>query len=84
MRKMLFLLLLFPLVASAQRDDWDLAYQKNTPDSLTRPIHLPERDYNPYFSYYDTMRYESAIRVVVIREDSIYRKLFWRYTYTND
>ncbi len=84
MRKMLFLLFFCPLLTSAQQDDWDIAYLKHRPDSLTQAIQMPERDYNPHYNYQGETNYKSRIRVVVIGTDSVYRKLFWRYTYTDD
>src|SRR5258705_12296659 len=84
MKKMLFLLLLWPVLIKAQRTEWDIAFLKNVPDSLTRPIHMPERDYNPRFRYDDTVSYFQKSRVFIVRSDSVYHELFWRYTYTND
>ena len=85
MRKMLFLLLLFPLFLHAQRPEYERAFFKSIPDSLTRPIHMPERDYNPNFNFDYTIDYrQKNNRVVVITSDSVYRKLFWRYVYTQD
>jgi hypothetical protein len=85
MRKMLFVCLLFPLAAVAQRSkDYEIAYWKHKPDSLTRPIHMPERDYNPHYQYEGSISNRQQVRVVIIGSDTIYRKLFWRYIYTND
>ena len=84
MKKMLFFLLLFPVLIKAQQTEWDIAFLKSIPDSLTRPIHMPERDYNPRIRYDDTVSYFQKSRVFIVRSDSVYRELFWRYTYTND
>jgi len=45
---------------------------------------MPERDYNPHFRYDDTISYFQKSRVFIVRSDSVYKELFWRYTYTND
>jgi hypothetical protein len=86
MKQWCFLFLLCPALAMAQRIEWDIAYTKMIPDSLTRPIHMPPRDYNPHLRYDTgvTPGYEVKKRIVVIQSDSMYRQFFWRYTYTND
>jgi len=85
MRKMLFLLLLFPVLSQAQQSEYEKAFFKSVPDSLTHLIHLPERDYNPNFHFDYTIDYsQKNNRVVIITSDSVYRKIFWRYVYTQD
>ncbi|MBL7746950.1 MAG: hypothetical protein JNM19_05945 [Chitinophagaceae bacterium] len=84
MRKIIFLLLACPVLASAQRKEWDIAFLKSIPDSLTQPIHMPPRDYNPTFSYDDNISYGQKSRVFVVTSDSVYHQLFWRYIYTQD
>ena len=85
MRKMLFLLLLSPFLSQAQRPEYDKAFFSSIPDTLTQPIHLPERDYNPNFNFNNKVDYrQKNNRVVVITSDSVYRKIFWRYVYTQD
>jgi hypothetical protein len=82
MRKMLFLLLLFPLFSQAQHTEWDIAYNKYIPPNLGKPIHMPERTYNPIIDTIDFRQTDR--RVVVVSEDSVYRKLFSNYIYTKD
>jgi hypothetical protein len=86
MKKLLLLLLLFPSLVIAQRIEWDIAFSKNIPDSLTKPIHMPERDYNPGLGYDNgnEVSYRTKERVVIISSDSLYRQFFWRYKYTDD
>jgi hypothetical protein len=86
MKQLFFLFLLLPLLADAQHAEWDIAFNKSIPDSLTQPIHMPVRDYNPYLAYEgsDTVNYKLKSRVIIIRSDTLYRKFFWRYVYTND
>jgi hypothetical protein len=84
MRMVIFLFLALPFYSRSQSSKWDIAFLKNIPDSLTQPIHLPERDYNPYFNIDETVSYHQKSRVFIIKSDSLYRKLFWRYTYTID
>ena len=82
MKQVLFLLLLLPLLSTAQRKEWIDTYNKSIPEGLGKPIHLPQRDYNPIIDTIDFRQKEN--RVVVITEDSVYKKLFWRYVYTKD
>ena len=84
MKQVLFLLLLAPLFSEAQRREWDIAYYKSIPQELGKPIHMPDRDYNPNFDWEETYNYRQKSRVYIISSDSIYRKLFWRYVYTQD
>jgi hypothetical protein len=86
MKKLLLLFLLFPLSAEAQRTEWDIAFFKSIPDSLTQPIHMPVRDYNPSQSHddIDIIHYKTKSRVVIIRSDTAYKKFFRHYIYTND
>lgn len=84
MKQLLFLLLLTPLFSIAQRTEWDIAYNKSIPDGLGKPVHMPERDYNPHYQIDDTINYRQKSRVHIINSDSVYRKLFWRYVYTKD
>jgi hypothetical protein len=86
MKRLLLLFFLCPLVAAAQRTEWDIAYNKNIPDSLTKPIRMPERDYNPHLQYDigDTPNYKVKKRVVVIQSNDRYKQFFWRYIYNND
>ena len=80
---MLFLLLLYPFFANAQRSDYDIAFLKSIPDSLTWPIHMPERDYSD-FTYDVITDHKERRKVLIIESDSIYRKLFSKYRYTDD
>jgi hypothetical protein len=86
MKQLLFLFLLFPSLAEAQRTEWDIAFKKSIPDSLTQPIRMPERDYNPHLAYEgsDTVNYKSESRVIIIGSAALYKQFFWRYVYTND
>jgi hypothetical protein len=86
MKQLLFLFMLFPLLADAQRTEWDIAFNKSIPDSLTQPIRMPPRDYNPYLAYEgsDTLNYKSESRVIIIGSAALYKQFFWRYVYTND
>lgn len=79
-------LLLCPMLARAQRMEWDLAYAKNIPDSLTRPIHMPERDDNPNLNKegINTINRKFSTSTLIIRSDSLYKQFFWRYIYTHD
>jgi hypothetical protein len=83
MRKMMIAFLLLPLLTAAQRDEYDIAFRKNIPDSLTRPILMPERDYSDFSHDVVTDR-NKRITVLIIGSDSIYRKFFPKYIYTND
>lgn len=83
MKRLLLLLFLCPLVVVAQRSEWDFAYNQSIPDSLTKPIHMPQRDYNPHLRY-GSSDYSIKKRVVIIQSDSLYRQFFWRYIYTED
>lgn len=84
MKQVLFLLLLAPLFSNAQRKDWDIAYHKSIPAGIGKPIHMPDRDYNQNLNLEETYVYSQKKRVYVIKSDSVYRKLFWRYVYTED
>jgi hypothetical protein len=86
MKKLFFLFLLLPLLADAQRTEWDIAFNKSIPDSLTHTIRMPQRDYNPYLNYKgsDTINYNTKSRVTIISSDSLYKQFFWHYIYTND
>lgn len=83
MRKMFFLLLFCPLLADAQRSEYDIAFQKSIPDSLIQPIHMPERDYSD-FNYDVITDYKERRKVLIIRSDSLYRIFFSKYRYTDD
>ncbi len=86
MKRLILLFIVFPLLAEAQRTEWDIAFNKSIPDSLTRPIHMPQRDYNPGLGYDNgnKVSYRTKERVVIISSDSVYRQFFWRYIYTDD
>lgn len=84
MKQVLFLFLIFPIFSEAQRVGWDVAYEKSIPAGLGKPVHLPERDYNPKFSMYENHDYRQKSKIYIVTTDSIYRKLFWRYVYTKD
>jgi hypothetical protein len=84
MKRVVFFLLLVPFFAGAQRTEHILAYQHHKPDSLTTPIHMPERDYNPHVDLTPSGLDRNPIRVFVIGTDSLYRKIFWRYIYNDD
>jgi hypothetical protein len=86
MKQLLLLLLLLPSITKAQRTEWDIAFKKSIPDSLGRPVHMPARDYNPYQHYaeIDIINYKTKSSVVIIRSDTLYRKFFRHYVYTND
>lgn len=84
MCKLFFLLLALPVVSTAQRTEWDIAFQKAFPPGLGMRIHMPPRDYNPHFKFENDAPAYGQSRIYVVREDSIYRKFFWRYTYTKD
>lgn len=86
MKQLLLLLFLSPLLAGAQRAEWDIAYNENIPDSLTKPIHMPQRDYNPHlrFDTSDAINYKIKKRVVIIQSNDRYKQFFWRYIYNND
>ena len=83
MRKMLFLLLLYPFFANAQRSDYDIAFLKSIPDSLTWPIHMPERDYSD-FTFDVITDHKERRKVLIVASDSIYRKVFSKYIYNDD
>jgi hypothetical protein len=83
MKKMLLFLLLIPVLIKAQRTEWDIAFQKSIPDSLTRPIHMPERDYSD-FTYDVITDYKERRKVLIITSDSVYRKFFSKYIYNDD
>ncbi len=84
MKQVLFLFLVLPLIGTAQTKELDIAYQKSIPGGLGKPVHLPNRDYNPNFEFDAMYSYDQKSRVYVISSDSVYRKLFWRYIYTQD
>lgn len=84
MKQVLLFLLLLPLLSAAQRTDWDIAFMKSIPEGLGKPIHMPDRDYNPHFRFEDTVDYRQKSKVYIITTDPVYRKMFWRYIYTKD
>ncbi len=82
---MLFLLLLLPLAVQAQTErDYEIAFKGSIPANLGKPIHMPRRDYNPHFQIDAAVDYKTKSRIFIIQADSVYKKLFWRYTYTHD
>lgn len=84
MKKLLFLLLFLPLLATAQRHEWDIAYVKGISADFGKAIYMPPRDYNPNFNPTDTFSYGVKSRVYIIRDDSDYQKMFYRHIYTSD
>lgn len=84
MKKAILFLLLCPLFSTAQRTEWDSAYAKGISTGFGKPIHMPPRDYNPNFNPTDTFSYGVKSRIYIIREDSDYQKMFFRYIYTGD
>ncbi|MEO7923829.1 MAG: hypothetical protein ABIR30_09135 [Chitinophagaceae bacterium] len=84
MGKIFFLLLGWPLFTAAQKNEYDIAFAKSIPPGLGKPVRLPEREYNSNFSIVDLVDYDKRERVFIIKEDSVYRALFWRYVYTED
>ena len=83
MGKMLFLLLLCPCFADAQDSDYDIAFQKSIPDSLTQSIRMPKSDY--YDVKYDVIPDRKERRKgFIVKSDFIYRKFFSKYRYTDE
>lgn len=80
MGKMLFFFLLMPLLAAAQPNKQITSFEKSIPGSLGKRIHLPEPDYT-----IDLIGEPDAVkRIVLIGEDSVYRKIFSHQVYKND
>ncbi len=84
MKKLILLLLICPFYSMAQRNETDSVFIKSIPADLGKPIHMPELDYNPDFNLDKIFGYRERIRIFLIREDSVYKKLFSRYIYTAD
>jgi hypothetical protein len=86
MKRLFVLFACWPLLATAQRTEWDVAYKKSIPDSLTKPIRMPARDYNPHLIGQNGFALGKKTRkgVFAIQSDSLYRQFFWRYIYTDD
>lgn len=81
---MLFLFLALPLLIRAQNNEYDAAFKISIPDSAGRPIHMPVRDYSTYSNFDYSVSKGYGGKVFIVRSDSIYRKFFYRYTYTDD
>jgi hypothetical protein len=84
MKRLLWLLVFCPFLSEAQRTDWEIAYTKSIPAGVGEPIHLPKRDYNPHFVLPEGIQHKVKARIITIKDDSVYKKLFWRYIYTKD
>lgn len=76
---MLFLLLAFPLYASAQPPLWDIFLSNKDIDSIGQRIHMPAN-----VKYTDIIDHRQKTGSFVITTDSVYRKFSWRFIYTND
>jgi hypothetical protein len=80
MERMLFYFLLMPLVGIAQSNKRITSFEKSIPVTLGKRIHLPEPDYN-----IDAIAEPNSVqRIILIREDSVYRKIFSQYVNKND
>lgn len=80
MGKVLFFFLLMPLFGITQSNEHFTAFEKSIPGSLGKRIYLPEPDYN-----IDIIGDpNSAKRILLIGEDSVYRKIFSWQVYMND
>lgn len=80
MGKMLFFFLLMPLLAVTQSNEHITSFEKSIPGDLGKRIHLLEPDYT-----IDAIgEPNSAQRLLLIGEDSVYRKIFSRKVYKKD
>lgn len=84
MRKFLVVLLLSPLLVAGQSPESVAAFQRSIPGSLGKPVRLPDPGYNPDFSLEYIADYYLKQRVFIVSADSVYRKIFYRYHYTQD
>lgn len=84
MRKILLIVVLFPLFAKSQRSEHITAFEKSIPAGLGKQLRLPEPGYNPDFNMDDIADYFVKQRIRVIAADSVYRKIFWQYRFTID
>jgi hypothetical protein len=76
--------LLIPVLVAGQRHEYLMAFEKNIPFGLGRPVRMPDPGFSPYFSPSAIADYNLKQRVWVIAADSIYRKIFWQYRFTKD
>ena len=83
MRKMLFLLLLVPVIGNAQSDESINAFLKSRPEGLGEIILLPDPGYTTYFNFFSSEGREHAF-VYVITSDSVYHSIFSKYRFTKD
>lgn len=84
MKRLLSLFLLCPLFSIAQPGKLDSIFIKSIPANLSTRIPMPEIEYNPFFNLDMFFSYDKKIRIFPIKEDSVYRKFFSTYVYTND
>ncbi len=84
MRKMILCIIIFPLFAKAQSPESEIAFKNSIPDSLGKPIRLPEPGYYRGFNMEDIADYYIKQRIFIISTDSIYRRIFWDYRFTKD
>jgi hypothetical protein len=84
MKQLFVLFLLCPALTAAQRTEWDIAYTKSIPDTLTEIIRMPEKSYNPNPKDNGIVHTTFSGRVLIIQSDSLYKQLFGLYIYTND
>jgi hypothetical protein len=86
MKKLLLLsVILLPVLLRAQnRDIYLEAFTKSIPKDLGTAIHLPKLDYGAEFNIEDIAPYDAKQRILVINSDSLFHKIFSRYTYTKD
>lgn len=84
MKKMLFILLIIPVLGFAQSDETVKAFLKSKPENLGTPIQLPQKDYYVLPEMHDSQGRHKRIFIAIITSDSVYHQLFSRYIYTQE
>lgn len=74
-------LMLITFTSVAQDTYEDIAYKKHIPAGVGDPIRMPDRNYSVHT---DTTDYDLKVRVIIIRDNQSYYKMFSQYVYTRD
>lgn len=83
MKKMLLILILLPIIILGQSVESINAFKKSIPDSLGKPVRLPEPGFNRELNIEEVAYYVKQ-RIYIITADSVYRNIFWNYRFTKD
>lgn len=84
MKRVLFFFLLTPLTFFAQQIAHLQAFERSVPDNIGKPITLPDTRLGPDYSIDNIAEPPSARRIRLIRNDSLYRKIFSSYLFSKD